>query len=133
MSKTLKETRHAHEPESFCEIPQTLAPNIRPELIPFVEEVLSQQSAILLERGRVYFDFADNTQAAVDILRALGFTFPSHFSDQTVGTLLHIACKLSRIPQSPVHRDNWLDLANYAALGLAMQDRVNSMEKLGES
>jgi hypothetical protein len=95
----------------------------RKPLLDFTTAIGAEQQHILSARGDTYADFSDNTQAMVDILRALGFQFPGSFSDNMIGALLHLAAKLSRIPQSSTHRDNWLDLANYAVLALAMEDR----------
>jgi hypothetical protein len=105
---------------------------VRKPLLDFTTAIGVEQQNILSARGDTYADFSDNTQAMVGILRALGFKFPDHFHDNMIGALLHLAAKLSRIPQSPGHRDNWLDLANYAVLALAMEDRISGREPKSE-
>lgn len=104
------------------EAPASAAP-VRTPLQDHTTKILSELGSILASRGETYADYSDNSRAAVGILRALGFEFPSQFSDPQIGAMLMMACKLSRFPASPGHRDNWIDLANYAVLGLAMTDR----------
>lgn len=78
-----------------------------------MDKLLDEVKATLIERGKLYGEptehFAD-TAALWSTITGLQF-------DPVDVALMMLMLKLSRIKQSPDHKDNWADLIGYAAIG----------------
>ena len=106
--------------------------NSRPPISGFVKKILEELNATLVERGANYSDFEDNAAINQNIAATLGFAqlvvLPSSGVSpvsHTVATAVEmIRGKLSRLACNGWdHRDSWIDIAGYALLVAAVQDR----------
>jgi len=109
----------------------------------FCAKALEQLHKTLVERGASYGSFFDNSKVAVSILENIqggdrkrrnelhdkmcqqnGLETPTSLVYVVLNAQAQIASKLSRLSQTPLHLDSWLDLAGYAILAhaaIAMQ------------
>lgn len=94
------------------------------------EIILKQLHNTLVERGANYGSFFANSFTMENVLRTFADTtfaqqfaikhdLPADIAEVLANALTQIASKLSRISQTPMHEDFWLDIAGYAILANA--------------
>lgn len=101
----------------------------------FCAKTLAQLHSTLVERGASYGSFFDNSAIAIGLAELMGSMAPEArekldrmlveqspcaYPIELVHLILNaqnlIAGKHSRIAQTPLHLDSWLDIAGYAVL-----------------
>lgn len=106
----------------------SLATGTRPPLAGFTQKLLNELTDIFVNRGASYSDFDDNSKVCQDICRSFGLDADVGIDDTTLNGVEMIRHKLSRLASNGWnHRDSWLDLAGYALLIAAAQDRAKQM------
>lgn len=81
------------------------------------------RQCVLRERNATYGEPDQDFTRTADVLSALGFcrtvggqVIPRTLTGADIAQLM-IALKLSRLAWSPTYKDNWVDIAGYAACG----------------
>lgn len=78
---------------------------------------LNKAAEAVNDREGVYGKPEDNFAAIEDVFLRLIDVTPDTLPDGTLAALFLCALKLVRAASGPLHADNWVDLAGYAALG----------------
>lgn len=100
----------------------------RPPLSQYTQQLLTELGDIFVNRGASYSDFSDNSRVSQDLSRAFGTDADTGTDDTTTNGVEMLRHKLSRLAASGWnHRDSWLDIAGFALLIAANQDRTLDM------
>lgn len=97
--------------EGFADAKVGLKPSIR-------EEILAEASNLTAgDRNKAYGPPARNLERAAALLRAYFGNRPIKSATSADFAAINVIIKLARVATNPTHRDSWVDMAAYAAIG----------------